>query len=232
MEVFFLVVLAGVLAIRWFVLREKLQRLEKQIAQLTLRVFRLESARPVEAVASKEVLRTPAVVISHQDKALGDLKAPEPPPEMPEVKPMFAPSEIFTNAPLVKSPSLGDRIRKYLGDEEWEALLGGSLLNKIGALVLVIGIALFLGYSFTHMTPAGRALTSLGASLCLLGGGIFLERKKTYRVFARGLIGAGWAYSDVLDNDADFDSLRKRPDFQALVMQLMDRVFPADPFAH
>jgi hypothetical protein len=68
----------------------------------------------------------PAVVISHEDKALADLKAPEPPPEMPEVKPMFAPSEIFTKAPLLKAPSLGERIRKYLGDEEASVLRTGT----------------------------------------------------------------------------------------------------------
>ena len=111
---------------------------------------------------------------------------------MPTAQPAFASSEaaVQISAP---SPRFSERIRKYFGDEEWEALLGGSLLNKIGALVLVIGIALFLGYSFTHMAASGRALTSLGVSLCLLGGGVFLERKPAYRVFARGLIGAGWA---------------------------------------
>ncbi len=191
MEVFFLVAVIAVLAIRWLVLRERWRRLEEQIAQLTVRIFRLENARPSETVAQKEVLATPAVLASHDEKAPGDLKPPEP-LDMPTARPAFTPNEIFIPS-RPASPSAGERIRKYFGNQEWEALVGGSLLNKIGAVVLVIGIALFLGYSFTHMTPAGRALTSLGASLCLLGGGIFLERKNAYRVFARGLIGAGWA---------------------------------------
>jgi hypothetical protein len=45
----------------------------------------------------------------------------------------------------------------------------------------------------------------------------------------RQAIARGWAYADVLRNDPDFDSLRSRTDFQAL---LMDLAFPADPFAH
>jgi uncharacterized membrane protein len=33
--------------------------------------------------------------------------------------------------------------------EEWEAIIGGSWLNKLGVLVLVIGLALFVGYSIS-----------------------------------------------------------------------------------
>jgi Predicted membrane protein (DUF2339) len=72
-------------------------------------------------------------------------------------------------------------------------LVGGSLLSKLGALVLVIGIALFLGYSFGHVTPAGRAAMALIVSVGILGAGIRVERMGAYKIFARGLIGAGWA---------------------------------------
>jgi hypothetical protein len=56
-----------------------------------------------------------------------------------------------------------------------------------------VGIALFLGYSFTMMGPAGRVATGLTLSFGLLGGGMLLERKEAYRIFSRGLIAAGWA---------------------------------------
>jgi hypothetical protein len=80
-----------------------------------------------------------------------------------------------------------------IGGEEWEALIGGSILNKLGALVLVIGIALFLAFSFGRIAPAGRAAMAGAVSLAILGGGIWTERQARYRFFARGLIGAGWA---------------------------------------
>jgi uncharacterized membrane protein len=112
--------------------------------------------------------------------------APEPPP-----LPRFAPApEVVSSAP---QPSLSDRLRKLLGDEEWETLVGGSLLNKLGALVLVIGIALFLGYSFAHVTAAGRASISLLVSAGILATGVWVEPRPRFKVFARGLIGAGWA---------------------------------------
>ena len=76
---------------------------------------------------------------------------------------------------------------------DWETLLGGNWLNKIGAFVLVVGIALALGYSFSHMGPAGRDAVGLAAGLAMLGSGAFYERRPRYQTFARGLIGGGWA---------------------------------------
>lgn len=96
-------------------------------------------------------------------------------------------------SPPIHEPSLQDRLREAVGNEEWETLVGGSLLNKLGALVLVIGIALFLGYSFTHLHAGGRATVSLTVSIAILGAGIWTEHRPRFRVFARGLIGAGWA---------------------------------------
>ncbi len=66
-------------------------------------------------------------------------------------------------------------------------------MNKIGALVLVIGIALFLAYSFSHVNPAGRAAAAAIISGGILISGLIIERRRRYEVFSRGLIGAGWA---------------------------------------
>lgn len=182
LTVLIVVLVIVVLAFRWWVLRHKLRQLEEQIAQLRVRVFRLERdeqrpfARPLRAEAE-----APAFVPSAIQR------------EMPAAVEEDATSVEIPGILRPARPSFNQRVRQYLGQEEWEALLGGSLLNKIGALVLVIGIALFLGYSFTHMTAAGRAFTSLAVSVGLLGGGALLERRASYRLFARGLIGAGWA---------------------------------------
>jgi hypothetical protein len=58
---------------------------------------------------------------------------------------------------------------------------------------LVIGIALFLTYSFTRLTPGGRASIAAALSVTILCCGVAVERRLPYRVFARGLIGTGWA---------------------------------------
>jgi uncharacterized membrane protein len=77
--------------------------------------------------------------------------------------------------------------------EDWEALLGGNWLNKIGVFVLVVGIALALGYSFTQFGPFGRVSIGLLASLAMLISGAVVESRERYSNFARGLLGGGWA---------------------------------------
>src|ERR1017187_798758 len=103
---------------------------------------------------------------------------PEPVPPPPQFVPRFA-------TPEPPRPSRSS--------EEWEAVVGGNWLNKLGIFVLVIAIALFLGYSFTQMGPAGRSAIGLAISFALLIGGVILERRAPYVIFARGLLGGGWA---------------------------------------
>lgn len=77
--------------------------------------------------------------------------------------------------------------------EEWEALVGGNWLNKAGVVVFVIGLSLFLGYSLTRFGPAGRVAIGWAVNIALLGGGVVLERRPRYALFAHGLAAGGWA---------------------------------------
>ena len=131
-----------------------------------------------------------------------DLKPPlsAPPPSAPsESSSTFhsasAPSEsILAPAPLLATArAFAERVRKQFAGEEWEAIVGGSWLNKLGVLVLVIGISLFLGHSLTHHGPLARIATGLAVSLALLIGGVVMEARAHYLIFGRGLIGGGWA---------------------------------------
>lgn len=183
MEAFLLLVFIAVLVTRWFAMRDRMHRMEEEIARLGARVAKLQQgANPVRT----EPIRKP--------EAAARENVESPLRVRPEAPPTAAALAIpFAARPVISRPTLRNRMRGYFGEEGWEVLVGGSLLNKIGALVLVIGLALFLGYSFTNMPPAGRALTCVGTSWTLLGTGVLLERRQLYRVFARGLIGAGWA---------------------------------------
>ena len=119
---------------------------------------------------------------------------PAVPHEMPEPAPVFntaappprpVPPRIPTPPPAAPA--------KPRGALDWEMLIGGNLLNKLGALVFVIGVISFLAYYGTQMGPLGRASCAVVVSLAMLGVGVWLERSEIYRLFARGLIGAGWA---------------------------------------
>ena len=153
-----------VLLVRWVMERNRIRELERKIAHLTNRILKLENAQP-------------------------------PVPPEAHVIPILPPPPPIIDQPM-SQPEPGRSWADVLGiakTEEWEAFIGGSLLNKIGALILVVGIALFLGYSFGRLTPAGRAGIAIAISVLLLAAGIFLERRGRYQMFSRGVIGAGWA---------------------------------------
>ena len=74
-----------------------------------------------------------------------------------------------------------------------EEALGANWLNKIGIVLVVLGVASFLAYQLRQVGPAGKVLVGVLVSLTLLGGGIFMERKPGYRILGRAGIGGGWA---------------------------------------
>jgi hypothetical protein len=74
-----------------------------------------------------------------------------------------------------------------------EERLGANWLNKLGIASLVIGLAFFLAMKLQTWGPAGKVLCGYSVSFALLAGGVWLERKATYRIFARAGIGGGWA---------------------------------------
>ncbi|MCY3772473.1 MAG: DUF2339 domain-containing protein [Gemmatimonadetes bacterium] len=78
--------------------------------------------------------------------------------------------------------------------EEWETLIGGKLLNRVGALALIFGVGFFLKYAFDNdwLNETARVLLGGTAGLLLIGGGHRFHRRHM-RVFAQGLTGAGAA---------------------------------------
>jgi uncharacterized membrane protein len=77
---------------------------------------------------------------------------------------------------------------------EWEALIGGNWLNRIGALALMLGIAFFLKYAFDNNWIKQGAQVGFGVTI---GVALLAFARRTheqgYAVFAQGLVGAGIA---------------------------------------
>ena len=133
-----------------------------------------------------------AALIAPAEKPAEPPPLPAEPPPIPEPVPIFA-TVTAAAPPAIPRDSWQDRMRKQVGDQGWEAMVGGSWLNKVGVLVLVIGMALLLAYEFSRVGPGGRVAIGMGVSLTLLIGGVLIERRPVYAIFARGLIGGGWA---------------------------------------
>jgi uncharacterized membrane protein len=78
--------------------------------------------------------------------------------------------------------------------EEWEALIGGKLLNRIGALALILGVGFFLQYAFANdwITEPVRVVIGVLLGLALLVGAA-RSASGGLQIFAQGLVGAGIA---------------------------------------
>jgi len=87
-------------------------------------------------------------------------------------------------------PSLFERLRSLL---KFEELLGTNWMAKIGALILVLGVAFFLAWQLREVGPAGKVTAGWLVAAVMLGAGISFERKERYRVVARASAAAGWA---------------------------------------
>lgn len=107
----------------------------------------------------------------------------------PAAAPSYPPTPHFASA-VRPAPELKTAHARL---SSLEQTLGANWLGKIGVASLVIGIASFLAWKLQTWGPGGKVLCGFAVSLLLLGGGIWLERKPTYRLFARAGIGGGWA---------------------------------------
>jgi hypothetical protein len=216
MAEFLSVIVLVVIFARWVFTRERLTQikeqleglrtansiLESQVAQLTRRVFDLEhghaaSQQGQDTTAAPALAPRAEVAIAapHGLVLVPPLPAPVAPPpittpDLPAPALPAEPEEQAAPAPVVQTMAPP---RRRFSSADIEALVGGNLLPKVGVLVLVVGIALLLGYSLTQFGPVGKVVVGFIVSLAMLGGGIVIERRERYAVFGRALIAGGWA---------------------------------------
>jgi uncharacterized membrane protein len=114
--------------------------------------------------------------------------SPQHIPVPPAARGSTPPRTPFASPDVAAPPELARRRAT-----EFEEKVGQNWLNKIGITVLVIGIALFLAYKFPTLTNPEKVILGYVVSLGILALGIYLESAERYRIFARALIGGGWA---------------------------------------
>jgi hypothetical protein len=137
--------------------------------------------------------------------------APKPPPaEAPKPPPAARPApgapplQPWQGAPVAKppqpprapapppppAPSFGEQTRRAFDLEE---KLGANWLGKLGVILVVLGIALYIAYLWDKIPAIGKVSLGYLSGGGMLGLGVWLEKRERYRIFARGLIGGGWA---------------------------------------
>src|SRR5579864_3063354 len=150
--------------------------LRRRVGAIEARTREREGALPVVAPAAPQPAPAPRTI---------QPPTPEPVPRPMPARALRVPAEraqVAPAAPVTVEPKEG-----------WELEVGTSWLSKIGALVVVIGVALFARYAFARVTPIGRVASGYAVTLAMLAVGVALERRDRYRNYAYALIAGGWA---------------------------------------
>jgi uncharacterized membrane protein len=165
------------------------QSLEQQIARLTQRVYRLESALRAKGIALEEphppqavktVQIPPQAAIPPAPAPLAPAQAaPVPQPGAPATPPAF-----LTQQPQTSDHSLESRI-------------GSQWFNRIGILAVLIGMAWFLKFAIDNhwIGPTGRVLIGIVAGAALIAWSERF-RSRGYPAFSYSLkaVGSGILY--------------------------------------
>jgi hypothetical protein len=123
-------------------------------------------------------------------------RIPAAPPRVPAEIPPVAAARVSAASPIsayrapAPKPTFQQRMKTVSAIEE---ALGTNWLNKLGIIILVVGVALFGIYELGALGPLGKVGISFLASAFLLVGGIYLEKNERYRLLGRTGIGGGWA---------------------------------------
>jgi hypothetical protein len=151
---------------------------------------------PVEVKPSGPVVPSqttvPTVPLSQPSAA----RIPTPTPRVPAEPPPAAAARVSAAPPIspyrvpAPKPTFQQRMKTVSAIEE---ALGTNWLNKLGIIILVVGVALFGIYELGALGPLGKVGISYLASAFLLVGGIYLEKNERYRLLGRTGIGGGWA---------------------------------------
>lgn len=154
----------------------------------------------------QEVRHLREMVIAMNDRlaALESREGVTAPPPQPVPTPVAPPVAEKAPSPKGEPPKAKPpKARKG----EWEQILGGSWLARIGALALVIGIGFFLKFAFDNdwLGPTGRVILGIIIGLAMLGAGYYW--RKRYPVLTQVLSGSGIAvlYLSIFASFAIYD---------------------------
>jgi uncharacterized membrane protein len=161
----------------------------RSAAGLAVQPF-VEPVRSAPAPVAAEVARTAST--KPVTVAAPPVQAPIALRPLPrDADPVSAPQpERVAARPVRKAGAATPQLDSSIGLEE---RLGTNWLNKLGALLLVVGVVFFMTYQLRNLGPLGKDIVGLIAGAVLLVGGVVAERRTEYRMFSRGVMAAGWA---------------------------------------
>ena len=188
-------------------LRAAITSLQTQVGLLTNRIAALESQLRAGGQGPVPTPQQRAAPVSDAPARFPVAQSPAVSPATPAPQaPSPSPATVLQPSLEVASPATVGEASGADGGEgavtgqdrasrpmNWEWLLGGNWLARIGILALIIGVGFFLKLAFDNqwIGETGRILLGLGAGVALLGAGEFWRRK--YAVWAQAITGGGIA---------------------------------------
>jgi hypothetical protein len=198
----------------WVLTRiRRLSRLQDAVARLEARIdtlsetvvdLRRELARNIVDPSTAASTTAPGALGALRTSPSASTSASTPDVHVGEPPPAPRPSVTMVDADTAATESRlrrdasptatteAGRIRATPSTADLEERLGTNWLNKLGALLLVVGVALFLMLQLRTLGPAGKDAIGLVVAAVLLVGGIVAERRSAYRVFSRGMMAGAW----------------------------------------
>ena len=160
------------------------------VGMIVLAILHRSLARRVEELEWAARLRQPELQVAQEVEPSAPV-ATVPPLRTPSimVEPVLTPVHVIPGVIAVEPAAEPERP----SSREWETTVGTNWLNKAGVVLLIVGIALLLGYSINRVGPASRVALGVIVSSGMLAAGVVSERRERYRIFGRGLLGGGWA---------------------------------------
>lgn len=145
----------------------------KEIKQLENELAELKRQSNFSSVSAANTVKTPAE------------KPTERPVEKPIERPTEAPAEKTTETPVITAPSTPKpqfslpTINRPKQPSDLEKIIGESWINKIGILIVIIGVAIGAKYSIENelISPLTRIILGYLVGIGLLGFGIKLKPK-------------------------------------------------------
>ncbi len=214
--------------------RNRIQELERLVKKLLAESIKREidekknnEVKPIIKTenTSTEITDWSKGQIRDVENAFPDLKTTVPfqkqtPPAI-EKKTEEATTPIFIPAKAASPPIAAEQQNKSRTNAEWEALIGGKILNRVGALAIIIGIGFFLKYAFNNnlISESMRVAIGFAAGGLMLAGG-YIFKRKNFQVFAQGIAGAGIAIL-YLSAYSSFNYYHLVPQSVAMVLMIL-----------
>jgi uncharacterized membrane protein len=168
-------------------LQEEVHRLRELIILMNDRLAALERLQGI-AVPTPEPMAAPPV--TEVPEAVPTME-PTPAAVAPSMEAVPSPAEeIAPAAPILPPPPREVVPRK---PREWELILGGNWLARVGVIALIIGAGFFLKFAFDQnwLGPTARVILGIVAGLGMVGGGYYW--RKRYPTLSQALNGGGIA---------------------------------------